>query len=64
MKKTLALICALWILDFGAQVAYAQTNSTSAVQVHLVITDAARRDDAVLVAYQPCKGMASAKSPA
>lgn len=35
-------------LGFGAQVAYAQTNSTSAVQVHLVITDAALRDDAEL----------------
>ena len=51
-KQTLLLVCALALLGFGAHTADAQQKSTATVQVHLVITDAALRDDAELPRLQ------------
>jgi len=54
MKNCRALfwVTAWWLLFFGGQGSYAQQKSSNAVQVHLVITDAALKEDAELPRLQ------------
>jgi len=47
-KTLLSLFGTLGLLVFGGQATYSQQKSPSTVQVHLVVTDSAQRDDAEL----------------
>ena len=51
-KKTLAWLCALGLLVIGGEATYGQQKSAATVQVHLVITDVAVREDAELPRLQ------------